>query len=106
MAAVDQVLEIVRVGHPTYRLAYNRHFIGLNDGARAQNFVIFRPRRKHVEVGIRLANLQDWRAKAGDVGLDARVRERVLIRLAPGEVGAAKAFLQEAIAAAGQEHDE
>jgi hypothetical protein len=44
----DELLKLVKQFEPTALLKYNKHYIGLEIGGAARNFVIFRPRRAHV----------------------------------------------------------
>lgn len=50
MKTVDALAESLRAENPAVGLKYNKHYIGLQRHGIADNFVTFRPRKKHVIV--------------------------------------------------------
>ena len=52
--ATDDLLKLVNQVEPSALLKYNKHYIGLEVGGSARNFVTFRPRREHVIVQLKL----------------------------------------------------
>lgn len=65
----DQCLEILREIDSTLTLTYNKHYIGLRQGNRPNNFVTFKPKKTFLRVEIRTSDLDSLRAdlKAGDI---------------------------------------
>lgn len=52
--AVDELLGILKAVDPTIALKYNKYYIGLERDGRPDNFVIFRPKKKQINIEIRL----------------------------------------------------
>ena len=47
----DELLEIINEkAKPTQQLNYNKHYIGLSDGNRSNNFIYFLPRKRYLRV--------------------------------------------------------
>lgn len=51
---VDNILEIINSFAPGYELKYNKFYIGMAKSGRPNNFAVFRPRKSHVQVDIKL----------------------------------------------------
>jgi hypothetical protein len=68
----DMMLELVRdvTGQPSLALKYNKFYIGLAKDGIANNFVLFRPRKKHVIVEFKATVSDDVTARLEDEGLD------------------------------------
>ncbi len=58
MALIDQCLTLLRTIENTLSLNYQSQYIGLQEGNRSNNFVIFRPRRKGVLVDTKLTTFE------------------------------------------------
>lgn len=72
----DAVLAMINAKSKVrFQLNYNKHFIGLREGERSNNFVHFRPRRQFVHVVVRVSNPEEWKEKCEGVGLVAAVEE-------------------------------
>jgi len=72
----DSVLAIINAkSEVRFQLNYNKHFIGLTDGTRSNNFVHFRPRRQFLHVVVRISNPEEWKDKCESIGLAAAVEE-------------------------------
>lgn len=54
VAIADQLLEIVNVYAPNLELKYNKQYIGLAQDGIANNFVAFEPKRKSINLNLRL----------------------------------------------------
>lgn len=54
VALVDEILEITRDERSGIELKYNKFYIGVATEGLATNYVVFRPRKKHVIIEIRL----------------------------------------------------
>jgi len=57
------------------KLNYNKYFIGLTDGARANNFVNINPRKSFLRVNIALEPVEPWAKRLEDTGLDFKTQE-------------------------------
>lgn len=85
LGLVDQCLEILREIDPTLTLTYNKYYIGLRQGNRANNFVIFKPKKNFLRAEIRYDDLDSLRdeLKQKDIeviGIDRRWgRLRIII---------------------------
>lgn len=51
-------------------LKYNKHYIGLQRDGLSDNFVTFRPRRKHLRAEFRIERSEELSARLEDTGLD------------------------------------
>jgi hypothetical protein len=72
LKVAEDCLQIVNQGaDPQLSLAYNKGFIGLNDGVRARNFIHFRPRRQFVHVLVDVEDRDLWVKRFEDQELDA-----------------------------------
>lgn len=72
----DAVLTMINAkSEVRFQLNYNKHFIGLRDGERSNNFVHFRSRRQFLHVVMRISNPEEWKEKCEGVGLVAAVEE-------------------------------
>ncbi len=66
----DDVLALIRAFAPEYELKYNKHYIGLYANGRADNFVVLRAKKNHVNVEIRLPKSQETDAQLEEAGFD------------------------------------
>lgn len=66
----DQMLSTVKTFDPTLELKYNRYYIGLVKNDKAHNFVEFRPRKKTINLDIRLDKSEEIDRKIEDNGLE------------------------------------
>jgi hypothetical protein len=70
LALTDDLLKLVKQVEPAAELKYNKHYIGLEVGGAARNFVVFRPRKAHVIVEFKLpAQGPDSKAALEDAAL-------------------------------------
>lgn len=77
LKVVDETLKLINeLGATPQQLNYNRYWIGLTDGVRTRNFIMFRPRKRHVRVGIEVEDKESWASRLEDAGLDASVRQK------------------------------
>lgn len=65
----DKVLEMINIDGPSYALKYNKHYIGLARDGMADNFVTFRPRRKHIIIEWRIPRSEELDARLDDSGM-------------------------------------
>jgi hypothetical protein len=66
----DELLTIVREIDQSLELKYNKIYIGLSRAGQPFNFVIFRPKKKHIRAEIRLPRTDDVDAKIEQAGLE------------------------------------
>jgi hypothetical protein len=66
----DDLFSIVREFDPALELKYNKFYIGLARNGRADNFVVFTPRRKTVSIEPRISRSEDLDARIKSSGLD------------------------------------
>lgn len=59
LTVVDSLIELARSIHPDLVARYNKHYIGVGIDGVANNFITFKPRKKHVCLQIRLPQSQD-----------------------------------------------
>src|SRR6266436_1237788 len=57
LALADECLEVLREVDSSLALTYNKYYIGLRQGNRANNFVIFKAKKKFLRVEIRVADV-------------------------------------------------
>lgn len=74
---VDEVLEIIKSFAPETQLKYNKFYIGLAKDGQPTNFAVFRPRKKDLNLEIRLPHSDDITkeiemASLDDMGYDSR----------------------------------
>lgn len=65
----DQLLEQINEQGPGLSLKYNKHYIGLQRDGVADNFITFRPRRKHLAVEARIERTEDLDARLEEAGI-------------------------------------
>lgn len=90
MKAVDDVLELINVYGEPVGLNYNKHYIGMQKGGVADNFVQMRPRRKKLQLEFRIDHSEETDAALEEWGLtvlpyDKRWK-RYRLQVEPGEV--------------------
>ncbi len=101
---VDEVYEMIRESAPNQQLNYNRHFVGLTDGVRSRNFVVFRPRKAHLRIGVGVSNPDEWAERLEENALDVtRKRRRVLINASRKQLNHSRGLIQELVTQAASE---
>jgi hypothetical protein len=90
MGLADECLELLKEIDATLALTYNKYYIGLRQGNRANNFVIFKAKKKFLRAEVRVADLDAVREelKNADIevlGVDKRWR-RVRFIINKGEI--------------------
>lgn len=72
MSIPDRVLGFVNEkADPKRQLNYKENYIGLTDGIRAKNFVLFKPKKRFVHLGFWIADAQRWQQRVEEAGLPA-----------------------------------
>ena len=72
----DKLLSMVQTFSPGYELKYNKDYIGLIKGAKVNNFVVFRPKKKHIRFEPRLPKQDDTTKRIEDAGLEMLAYDR------------------------------
>ncbi len=57
--AVDKMLEIVNEIAPGYQLKYNKFYIGLSNDGRADNFMLFKPKKAHLNIELKMPRSEE-----------------------------------------------
>ncbi len=70
VALADDLLTIIKDFDPTLSLKYNKFYIGLARDGQAYNFVVFRPRKGHMILELRLPENDDLTAKVDQSGIE------------------------------------
>lgn len=63
LALADACLNILHNVSPQLSLNYNKHYIGLKDGGKSNNFVIFWSKKKLLKLGVKLSEQDSWRER-------------------------------------------
>jgi len=66
----DEMLTIIHEFDPSVELKYNKFYIGLSRGGRADNFVLFTPRKKSISLAVRITRSDELDSKIKSSGLD------------------------------------
>lgn len=96
------------VSKRSYSLNFTRSFIGLTDGARSRNFIVFLPRRKHVLVLVKMLDREPWSARLDEAEFDRRTERDGRLRVTLTEAAMRKngALIADLVRAAAQEYEE
>lgn len=70
VAIADRLLDLIHSFAPTIELKYNKFYIGLAKDGQANNFVLFKPKKKFIRVAIRMNKSEEIKAKIEEKGLD------------------------------------
>lgn len=70
VAIADKILDLIHSFAPTIELKYNKFYIGLAKDGQANNFVVFKPKKKFLRVAIRMKKSEEIKAKIEEKGLD------------------------------------
>lgn len=70
VALADELLEVVREYYSGFELKYNKFYIGLAKDGQPNNFVIFRPRKKDLNIEIKLPQSEEVQKIIDDASLD------------------------------------
>jgi hypothetical protein len=104
VAMADKLLPWINdAARDDYQLNYNKHYIGLSNGVRSTNFIILRPRKSHMVIGILLEDPEAWAARADEAGLSADAKKgRTRLNLNPADISKHESMIKDMIAAAAQ----
>jgi hypothetical protein len=65
----DQLLDVINEKGPGLSLKYNKHYIGLQRDGMPDNFIIFRPQKKHMLWEVRIDRNEELDARLEESGL-------------------------------------
>jgi hypothetical protein len=107
MQVVESVADSINeVTTQKQQLNYTRSFIGLTDGVRSRNFVVFHPRKRHLRFGVEVSQQDGWTERIEAAGLDfARKPKRLWMNVTPSEFRSNKDLIREVIHKAVQEYE-
>ncbi len=98
LALTDTLLEKVQKLNPDFALKYNKFYIGLVKNGSPSNFIIFRPKKDHVRIEVRLDQSDETQKRLDDSGLELMGYDswgRYRIRANKAQVEQHAAFLDE-----------
>jgi predicted transport protein len=72
----DNLLSIVHKFDDGFELNYNKHYIGLKKGSHSINFITAKPRKKSIELGVKLDRTDEWDKLIEKSGLDTLAYSR------------------------------
>jgi len=94
----DEVLEIINSFKPGYELKYNKFYIGLAKDGQPNNFAIFRPKKNHMRIELKLQKSDEIDKTIKDNELDEMGYDNrwgnYRIRLNKGEISKKKEVLK------------
>ena len=70
LALADECLEVLKEIDSSLALTYNKYYIGLRQGNRANNFVIFKAKKKFLRVEIRFADVDALREELKNIDIE------------------------------------
>ena len=70
VALADEMLEVVKEFYSGFELKYNKFYIGLAKYGQPNNFVIFRPRKKDLNIEVKLPQSDEVQKIIDDANLD------------------------------------
>ena len=70
VSLADQILELARLHDPAVDLKYNKFYIGLARSGVAANYVTMRPRKKKLNLSLRIPRSDEITARIEDAGID------------------------------------
>lgn len=98
LSLADQCLEILRELDPSLAFTYTKHYIGLRQGNRANNFIVFKAKKAFLRLELKASELESIREELDKSDLEvlsvSKRRNRVRFVLHRGEVDAQRALLK------------
>ena len=88
MNICDKLSKIIQSFDPEYTMKYNKYHIGLSKDGRSNNFIIFKPKKKFVWIGIQLEESNDIQNQLNEAGfqLFKYKRDKYRIKLTQKDV--------------------
>ena len=95
----DECLSFLREINPKLDLKYNKFYIGLVEGNRANNFVLFRAKKQFLRVEALLGDQASWTARLEGAGIEIlegeKARRRTIFRLTAADTKKSRDLLKE-----------
>ncbi|MEM7517258.1 MAG: hypothetical protein AAF368_10085, partial [Planctomycetota bacterium] len=94
----DELLQLINANASSlYQLNYNKQYIGLTDGLRTNNFVIMRPRKRHMRCNFYLRDGEIYRERLEEAGLsvDTGRKGQLIVNLSKQDLRQHKELLRE-----------
>ena len=85
----DRILEVISSFAPNQNLKYNKYYIGLSSNGRANNFVIFKPKKKFLRIEPKLEESDEVQEIIEGAGIDSdynKWRRRYRIKITPKDL--------------------
>lgn len=70
LEVLDECLTILHEFNPGVELKYNKYYIGLTEGGRPNNYVVFRAKKKFLRVEASVTDYDTWKSKLEEAGLN------------------------------------
>lgn len=70
LALTDECVRIVQEIEPQLVATFRKYYVGLADRIRPNNFVVFRPKKKILQVEIRIVNYDQWKVRLEEIGVE------------------------------------
>ena len=93
----DECLKILKGINSSLIFNYTKYYVGLAENNRVNNFIQFRPKKKFLDVGIRVVDLESLREIATQQGIETTWDKRwgrVYLTLYEGDVSTHREFLE------------
>jgi hypothetical protein len=106
LAMADSLLLVVQSIAPHLEFKYTKFYIGLAAEGRPDNFVAFVPRKKVLQIELRMAQSSQVEARIRDAGLDLidySKYGRYRVRLLPGDLESNRGLLEQLLRSAHEE---
>lgn len=104
----DECMEILKEIDSSFSMTYNKHYMGLRQGNRPNNIVVFKAKKKFLRAEIRVNDLDALKSELTNADLEVLAigRGRVRLVLHAGEVSAHRDLLKSIFARAYKESNE
>jgi hypothetical protein len=101
---------ILKEVQATLSLRFVKNYVGVAEGSRANNFVIFRPKRNFVRIEVRIVDQATWKTRLEEAGLvvleSEKPRKRMRLRVTASDVADQREVLRDLFQAAYKEQHE
>ena len=104
LGVVDKLLRFINEYGPEMSLKYNKYYIGLQRDEVPDNFITFRPRRKHVQVDLRIERSEELDERIENSGLTLMTYDAqwkvYRVKVVPSDLGTNHDVLRELVQSA------
>lgn len=108
LAVMDRLMDLARSVEPRVGPKYNKNYIGLSRSGVATNFLVFRPKQRHVIFEAKLPSSEEWTQRLEDAGVELLAYNRwgyYRMRITDDVIDEHKDLLTELIVAARDVYD-